>query len=303
MAKRDNGNYREEKAMMAEISGAMAGLNSLMQKSPITPLQQGRIYPGGTIDAKDLGSCCINSTHCYRTVSQRSLSVPTRFVGVQNGAPPNIPAGVDIFNRLFSDTGGSIALQPGQTELFFNNANTQSQRARVYDLVLIAVRSEVQVMLLDGEPVAVGSIDVSNFQAQVEKLANMLLQLKVYHAADRADPWIDKTNIGYFSRPSGQYQLVPPVMWIDRDPVMSIQVAEPEFIGGLQNLNNAYDGMTSNVRDLEGVANITIECLFVPDPYTCPDLWPGQLCPRDMIANTPDYKGKIASAVRRITGS
>jgi hypothetical protein len=302
MAKRNGGPYASEKHLINQMSGVMSGLSSMLQAPQPYPLQQGRLLPGGgTVDGKQVCECAINPTHCFRTVSQRSLSTPTRFVSTQEGVP-NITAGTDIFAELFTNIGGAVFLFPGETEKFFNDADVQKDRQRVYDLVLIAIRSEVNVQLMDAEPVAAGAINVSTLQSRLEELALSLIDLKVYHSADRNDPWIDKTNLGYFSRPRGEYVMVPPVMWVDRDPVMSLQMGVPEFTGGAAN-TSAYVGLKNSVRDLEGIAEITVECLYIPDPYTCPDLWPGQICPRDMVGNTPDYRGKIASAVRKLTGS
>jgi len=294
-----NGNYSQEQHILQQAEGVISGVQAMMAK----PVQQGRVYPGGVrVNGKDLCDCAINPTHCYRTVSQRSLSVPTRFLSAI-AAVPNLPAAADIFAALFYGTASAaLGLQvPGTPGVIFNDANVQLQRQRVYNLVLLAIRANVTVLLSDAEPVAVGAINVSTLQSRLEELAMEYINLKVYHSSDRNDPWIDNTNLQFFQREPGDYQLVPPVMWIDRDPAMELNIAVAE--GGVAGAGSGFGTApvyTLPLRDLEGVASVTVECLFIPDPYSCPDLWPGQLCPRDMIGNTPDYSGNIISAKRAI---
>jgi hypothetical protein len=274
--------------LIRSMSGVMSGLSSMIQQATPQPLQQGR--PGV------LGEC-VNPTHCYRTVSQRSLSVPTRFTtfGTRNLSGT-------IYNNLMTTVGGLMGnVSSGIRSRTFNSANVQKDRQRVYDLVLIAIRSEINVQLMDEAPIGPGSINIDTLQSRLEELINQTIMLRVFHTADQKDPWIDSTNIGYFQRPRGEYQLVPPVMWTGRDPVMEISVAPPpEFTGGAPS-TSFYQGLINFTRtQTVGTAMLTIECLFIPDPYSCPDAWPGHLCPRDKIGNTPDYTGQIESARRRI---
>ena len=259
-------------------------------------MQQGRTYPGRVkgVDGNSLCECAINPTHCFRTVSQRQLSVPTRFLSEHKA----IPAGDDMFDNLFTSTTGALGdLTPGSGRgVVFNDANVNQERRRIYDMVLIAMRASIDVSIVDAFSPAAGSIDVATLQQNVANFAAEYISFKLYHSADRQDPFVDSTQLAYILRPRGNYLLVPPIKWIDRDPAMELIVDVAEFGG---NQGNAPE-MINTLRDLEGEASVTIDCLFVPDPEICPDLWPGELCPRDRIANTPYYSGRIQSARRAL---
>jgi hypothetical protein len=263
-------------------------------------LQQGRTYPGGPVDGNKLCECAINPTHCFRTVSQRQLSVATRFLSDRRA----IAAGDDIFSTLFNSASGALgAIAVNGPGVIFNDANDNVERRRIYDMVLIAMRASIDVQLTDAFAPAAGSIDIASLQDSVEAFAAEYLSFKVYHSADRADPFVDSTQLKYILRPRGgdrgagsPYLLVPPVKWIDRDPAMEILVSGAEKGAAA----GAAPTLQNTVRDMDGTASITIDCLFVPDPEVCPDLWPGQLCPKESIANTPWYTGKIQSARRQL---
>lgn len=291
------GTMNSEQVILAQMGGIMQGLQAMMPPGGPKPLQQGRVINGAMPDGADVCGCAINPTHCFRTVSQRSLNVPTRFLSEDL----SIAAGDDLFDTLFTSINGALGdITPGSgSGVVFNSANgAQAERARVYDLVLIAVRSDITVLLDDATAVGAGAIDVSAVQSRLEELANEFIALKVFHASDPADPWIDHTNLRYFQRPPGQFVLVPPVKFIDRDPYMEIvcDVAEKGGAAG------GAPVFTFPARDLQGCACVTVEAIFIPDPSQCSDLWPGELCPRDTIANTATYKGTISSAIKKIVG-
>jgi hypothetical protein len=264
-------------------------------------LQPGRGGPSGASDGNKLCECAINPTHCYRTVSQRSLSVPTRFLSQQRV----IPAGNNFFADLFNSAAGAFGttLTANGPGVIFNDANVNTERRRIYDMVMIALRASINVKMSDATAVAAGAIDVSSLQTQIEEFAAEYIGFKIYHSADRADPWVDTTQLKYILRPNGgdqgpggPYLLVPPVKWIDRDPAMELVMVGAEKGGAA----GSEPWLESNVRDFDGTASITIDALFVPDPDVCPDLWPGKLCPKENIANTPYYTGKIQSAKRAL---
>ena len=279
VAKRDG--YSEETILL----GQMSGLVETLTGQTINVNQPGRGVPR----PGDLCGC-INDTHCDRTVSQRSLAVISTFLGLPSAVgPPNVAIGANIFNALFRDATQGCA--PGTIP--FNVANNNVERQKINQLVCIALRAEVNVALLDGSPIAVGAIDVSNIQSRLEDFAYQFYEFKLYHTADLSDPWIDRTPLSYFARPKGEFVLIPPCKWVNRDPSMELSFAGGQFGTGV---GTAVD-ITSAVRSFEGLASISIESLWIPDPNICGSAtWPNQVCPKDMIANTPQYSGKIDTA-------
>lgn len=272
--------YSEESIILQQISGLVAQATA----ASIDTNQQGRLVP----TPGDLCGC-INDTHCDRTVSQRSLSVISTFLGTQSKGPPNIAIAADIFDELFRDAAQGAA--PGTT--VFNDANDSTERQKINQLVLFAIRAEVTVTLMDASAVAVGAINVSTIQRQLEDLAYQYYELKVFHTADTSDPWIDRTPLSYFARKKGEFVLIPPVKWVNRDPTMQLGIAGGQFGGGA----GAPPSLTSSVRAFEGIASIEIETLWMPDPNVCGNpSWPSRICPMDKIANTPQYTGKIDTA-------
>ena len=71
--KYSSSDYMDAQALqvMGQLSGAIEGLIPQQGRRPIHPLQQNAIGAGG---APDLNCCAVVPTHCFRTVSQRSLS-------------------------------------------------------------------------------------------------------------------------------------------------------------------------------------------------------------------------------------
>jgi len=284
-----------ERREIEQRAGAYIGLSEPRQYPPPYALQEGRRSRGD-----EFCECVVNPTHCFRTVSQRSLNVPTTFASAII-VTPNIPAGGLIFGSLFLGVTGCLGGQlSGGPGLVFNDANVQAQRQRINQLVLYAIRAEVTVTLIDASPVAAGAIDVSTIQSRVEAMAYDYLALKVYHTADRNDPWIDNTNLGYFHRPKGVFLPIPPVKWIERDPAMEILVTSPTFTAGVNIAPGAANTapLLPSPRDLNASATVVVECLFAPDPEVCPEIWAGMLCPPGEIGNTPGYTGHILTAKR-----
>lgn len=271
--------YTEESILIQQMSGLVEQATA----ASIETNQQGRTVPM----PGDLCGC-INDTHCDRTVSQRSLSVISNFLGDPFGTP-NIAIADNIFIELFLDSvQGAV---PGT--ITFNDANNSIQRQKINQLVLFAIRAEVNVVLMDASPIAVGAIDVSNLQERLENLAYQYLHLKVFHTADTSDPWIDATPLSYFAREKGDYVLIPPVKWVNRDPTMQLGFAGAAFGTGAGELPE----VVSSVRAFEGTASVSIETLWMPDPNMCDaPSWPNRVCDRNMIANTPQYAGKIDTA-------
>lgn len=280
--------------VLGQLSGAIEGLVPGAGRRSLTALQQGRMTGGGLPDSH---CCAVLPTHCFRTVSQRSLSTPVNFTSAQVAGPPNLPATTDILSGLLTAPGqgalpGLVANGPG---IIFNDANVQAQRARIYDLVLIAVRAKVTVTLVDATPnVTQTSLCADELQTRIEEIVSEYTQLKIYHTADRNDPWVDSTPLKYFMRENDEFLPVPPVKWIDRDPAMELNVRGSDFGIGA----GALPSFVSSIHDFDGTLNILVESLFIPDPTVCRDYWPGELCARDMIGNTANYKGGIPTAKR-----
>ena len=280
MAKRDGG-YSEESMIM----GQMSGLLSQLTAQGIETNQQGRVVP-----SRDDLCGCINETHCDRTVSQRSLSVISTFMGRPSAVgPPNIAIGANMFDALFRSALQGAA--PGT--ITFNDANNNTERQKINQLVLFAVRAKVNVLLLDASALTLSAIDVSNLQHQLERMALQYYELKVFHTADTSDPWVDRTPLSYFAPENGDYVIIPPVKWVNRDPSMELSYAGAQFGAGA----GFPVDLTSSVRSFEGQASISIETLWMPDPNMCgAPAWPNNICPKDKIANTPQYSGKIDTA-------
>ena len=280
MGKRDG--YSDETFLIGQMSGLVEQLTG----QGVRTNQQGRRVPA----PGDLCGC-INDTHCDRTVSQRSLSVISTFIGDPSAVgPPNVAIGANMFNELFRDANQGAA--PGT--ISFNVANNNIERQKINQLVLFAVRAQVNVALLDATALAAsGPIDVSRLQKQLEDFAYQYYELKVFHTSDASDPWVDRTPLSYFARPKGDFVLIPPCKWVDRDQSMELSFAGGQFGTGAGNPPD----ITSSVRSFDGQASISIETLWMPDPNLCGESsWPSQICPKDKIANTPQYAGKIDTA-------
>jgi len=282
-----------ERREIEQRAGSVPGLSDWRNYPPPHSFQEARQRPRGS----GLCECVANPTHCFRTVSQRSLNVPTTFA---SNFVAVLGPGTDIFASLFASATGCLGVQAsGGPGVIFNNANNQAQRQRINQLVLYAIRAEVVVELMDAEPVAAGSIDVSTVQRRLEDIAYSYLALKVYHTSDRNDPWIDNTSLGYFQRPRGDFLPIPPVKWIERDPAMEILISSPSFVAGVPNAPGAGTPPPFiTPRNIEAQASVLIECLFAPDADVCPEIWAGVLCPPNEIGNTPEYEGQIVTARR-----
>jgi hypothetical protein len=269
-------------------AGSAAGLQH--RGSP-QAFQMNRTYPAPA--NASLCECAINPSHCYRTISQRSLSVVTRFAGAQISGPPNFPSGFDIFTSMTISGQGCIPSANVQP-MVFNDANNATDRRRIYDLVLFAMRASVNVKMLDASVAAVQEVaDVSTLLQELAQTAYDYVKLTTFHTADRQEPWFDCT-LGYLCRPFGQFVLVPPLKWVDRDPAMQLELVPAEYGAGA----GGWPSMTATIRPFDGTMSIVVECLYLPDPETCPDIWPGELCPKESIGNTPWYRGAIETARR-----
>lgn len=234
----------------------------------------------------------VNGTHCYRTVSQRSLNVTSRWVS--DGQV--IPAGENLYEYLFYRNSlgafGSGDGDPFDGLDFLSADNATDQRAKIYDLVLFGLRSSVRVMITDTAAVSAGAINVSTVQRQLELAAADFIWLQIFMSSDRAEPWVDRTNLSYFSQAPGEYVPVPPLKFTGRDPSLVIGVENSEFGSGSE-VNLQFPS-----RDVFAQAVVVVDAMFLPDPDDCPDAWPGYLCPKEQIGNTRWFEGSIESAKR-----
>jgi hypothetical protein len=270
--------------VIQQMKGAISGL--IPGGTPgVVSLQQG--------DYPDAEGCC-TPAHCMRTVSQRSLNTSTRFSSDLVAYAPGTPGG--LLTSLISDPAlgalPGIDLEPDS--FVFNNANVQDERSRINNLVLIGIRATIQVQVLDASPVAAGAIDLCSYGSYLEDLISRHLFLSIYHMADRKDPWVDQTSIGYFMR-HGKFFPVPPLKWIDRDPAMALSLKEIEF-GNDPGAATGIPFVDSPPRSLNAKLNIDVDALYIPDPDACGPYWPGTLCPKEAVGNTPYYTGNIKTA-------
>ena len=274
-----------------QMRGDMGGLFQTFGPPPAHPLQVGRMA--------DAECGCVVPTHCFRSVSQRSLNTITRF----SSQVVTVAANNNQFDAVVGDAGtgaipdisilGSGANPNG---FIFNDANNQQERGRLNDLVCIALRVNLQVMVLDAEAVGAGSIDLAAHGAYLENLIASNVYISMYHLADKRDPWFDQTDLQYFRR-DRRFWPIPPLKWIDRDPAMALSLRPIDF-GTDTGLAIGTPDVLSSVRALDLKLDLAVEALFVPDPEACGDYWPGTICPPNTIGNTPGYTGMISTAKR-----
>lgn len=274
-----------------DVLGSMKGaINGLIPGSPGTPT----IHPlqGGQMTAPECA--CVVPTHCFRSVSQRSLNVTTRFASQRVSVVPGAPGG--ILTALISDpaTGAVPGVDLVNDSFVFNDANVQNQRGRINDLVLLALRATVQVEVLDASALAAGNIDLCAFGKYLERMVGRNLYISLFHMADRKDPWMDKTNLGYFMR-DGKFWPVPPLKWINRDPAMALSLRALDF-GNDPGAGAGVPLVDSSVRTLDVKLDLDIEAIYIPDPKACGSYWPGTICPKETIGNTQWYNGGIKTA-------
>lgn len=285
--KYSSSDYMDAQALqvMGQLSGAIEGLIPQQGRRPIHPLQQNAIGAGG---APDLNCCAVVPTHCFRTVSQRSLSTPVKW----NSDPITIIPGNNFLTSLLTGAGGAMfgAVLNG-AGIVFNDANVQLQRQRVYELVLIAVRARVDITLMDATDIATQTdVNLGKLAKQLSRLASEYINLRIYHTADRNDPWVDDTPLTYFWRENHEFLPVAPVRWIDRDPAMELRLRGADFQAGVFTAVGGLPQQLSS-RDVLAACTIVVESLFIPDPDVCGAYWPGELCPPDNIGNRPNFPG------------
>ena len=267
--------------ILENVQGLLGGLAVQMEREPTIGLQSG--YASGGAPA------CENvavPTHCFRTVSQRSLSTPTLFLSQAVA----VGAGLNITDLITFGVAGALpgatATSLGGAAINFNDGNVQPQRARVDDLVLIGLRSRTTVYVLTNNVVA-APFDVGSLVESVADFVKNSVVLRIYHTSDVSDPWVDSTPLAYFERPAGEFVAVPPVIWKDRDPKMQIQGRAADFgaaAGAMPNVQVPFNTIAG--------ASILIEAIFVPNPDQCGPYWPGQSCPKNRIKGMSGYVGK-----------
>lgn len=270
----------EARQLIGEMRAGIGGLISQPDMGGIVSLQPGRM--------PDAECACVTPTNCFRSVSQRSLNVPTIF----SSAFVTIPANTDFLPVLISGaiTGAvpNITDDP-RTSVVFNNANQNDQRARIEDMVLFGLRATVNVMVLDASPVAAGAIN-TNLNTYLENIISQSLYVSLFHRSDKRDPWMDQTQLAYF-RKEKRFWPVPPLKWLGRDPAMVLSLRANPF-GNDSTLVTGLPTVRSTVREFDMKVDINVEALFLPDPKTCGPYWPGKLCPKNTIGLTPYYDGK-----------
>lgn len=263
--------------LIDNMQGLIGALTTQMGREPTKGLQSGYAVSGAP--------SCENiavPTHCFRTVSQRSLSTPTSFLSLPNA----VAANNDLYVPITTGANGAIiGATPGGAPIDFNDANVQPQRARVDQLVLIGMRTRTVVWMVTNDTVVFPS-DVGEFPSAMADIIRNNTVLRVYHTSDESDPWIDDTPLAYFERPAGEFVAVPPVIWKDRDPKMQIQQRFADF-GALA---GAVPVLTVPFNSSIGL-NILVEALFIPNPDLCGDYWPGQACPRNRVKGAQGYIG------------
>lgn len=223
-----------------------------------------------------------NPVHCLRSASQRSLSTPVTFLSNLT----LLPAGSDLFS--FGVTGATGALA-GVTSapINFHDSNDQTERQRIDELVLIAIRSKVAVMLQAGLGGPGTPFDVGSLPVEFAKLINQYVVLRAYSTADTNDPWIGDTPLSFFERPGGEFVPVPPVYWRDRGPKMQLDTRTADKGALAGSLPTFF--LSDNAVDLQ--VSIQVESLWIPRPDVCGSHWPGEQCPATHVKNADGYKG------------
>jgi len=268
---------------------------------------------------------------CYRTVSQRSLSFPTTFLSRHRRLNWGAAGGGPLLHSLFHDLLNDVTLgaswgaivppdahsnppeDPDSLRFLDNNGPA---RARVNNLVLVAMRAKVSVQLTF-EKTGLASFNeqypAGRAVKTFEDFIRDYIAIGLYHTADsrirtgtvqpspgeeRGYPWVDFTPLRYFDRPDGQFMAVPPLLWRGRDTHAVILARKGEHgTADNWNYNNTimpYVGSVNTTTgnlfiNAYGQASLLVEALFVPSPEACGDQWPGELAPTHKIGNHPDY--------------
>jgi hypothetical protein len=277
---------------------------------------------------------------CYRTVSQRSLSVPTTFMSAEYRPAEGWGGSLasHFYELLSSPTYGAVQPDAGRDTTRFFDANRQTERARIAGMVLIGMRVKIGVKLWwggSGPYVEVDDVSAGELPNQLADLVRDNLRIAIYHTADdlsntgaivalppnaaaqKAEPWVDWTPLRYFDRADGEFVPVPPLLWPtrNRDPNMQITPYPAEFaVSAADNAsyNNEplpFFGSVAPATPPAQIAFFTsrlvivVEALFVPSPEDCGKYWPGVLCPTHKIGLHPHYDRSVPVLRKAMAGS
>jgi hypothetical protein len=119
-------------------------------------------------------------------------------------------------------------------------------------------------------------------------MVKMYVVVRAYATSDGQEPWIDDTPLYFFDRPEGEFVYVPMVYWRDRDPHMELDVRPADFGGAA----GALPSLITQDNPLDVQLSILVESLWMPNPQTCGNYWPGSMCPDKHVKNAPGYRGK-----------
>lgn len=278
---------KNKAALEMECLQRAVGVLSGLQKRMYAPVPY-QVSPG--LDSSPVRYAqCSCQTHCYRSVSQRTLSVPRRFcVSIDVGASVDLIA--PIMTALGIVAGNLTA--PGTGPIFYD-ANNGIERQQIEDLVWIATRTYCCTNVVQTVPPdpggGVGDVaSLTDWDGLNAALCCYILAqvgISWFWSSDRRSPIVDFTNLGYFSRPTGEFVPQPATQWTDRDQAAFLLA------------NNSFNDQ-ANLCSLNGPPvpshvdlMIVIEGLWITNPYVCGDDWPGSLCGPSKVIGANQGKG------------
>ena len=278
---------KSKAALEIECLQRAVGVLSGLQKRMYAPVPY-QVSPG--LDSSPVRYAqCSCQTHCYRSVSQRKLSVTRRFcVSLDTTASLDL---IDPIVTALAIVPGNLT-NPGTGPIFFN-ANDNVERQEIEDLVWIATRTYCCTNWVQTDPPdpngnlgAVASLtDWDGLNASI--CCYLLAQLGIswFWSSDRRSPIVDFTTLGYFSRPSGDFVPQPATQWTDRD--------QAAFLLAQNSFNDQDELCALNAPPVDGHVDvlIAIEALWITNPYVCGDDWPGSLCGPSKVIGANQGKG------------
>ncbi len=243
----------------------------------------------------------IPPAHCWRSVSQRTLSHPLAWLGTFT-----VDDGINIYQGAMQglELPSLELVDPNTTDTdqivnFYDN-DSDDERGAIEGMVLIGLRGRLVVancgLTTDPQgpspPPPVTRRENAWTQA-IPDFAKHYLAFRLTHVADRRAPWVSDTLWAYMDRPSRGFVAVPPLIWNRRNVRGELVNRVPDFGGTPPGTPGPTLGLTTSFEAHQATISAVIEGLFVPDPEHCPNEWPGLWCPPQAIRGhrlyDPDY--------------
>lgn len=294
----------DKAARLIELAGVLPGLVTQIKRRQELTRYAWPLSDNPSADAS------IPPAHCWRSVSQRTLSHPIAWLGdftVDDGVNiyQNVLDGLELPYLPLTDP---TTTDPDQIVNFYDN-DAPSERGGIAGMVLIGLRARMVVANcgLRTDP-SVKTHEENAWTTAVPAFARHYLAFRLTHVADRRTPWVSDTLWAYMDRPSRAFVTVPPLIWNRRNTRAELVNRAPDFGGTPPGTPGPTLGLSQPVVPHQGSASVLIEGLFVPDPDRCPNIWPGLWCPPQAIRGhqkfDPDYyaarRAKIDLAQRAL---